>query len=75
MKLFNLIQYSFELNKIEIDSDRVEIKDLDWTRLDTEFLNEFSKVDFLIGSDVFFSGKCMDSFYWGFSCVYLFYFG
>lgn len=68
--LFDLIKYSFGLNEIEISQglDNIEfnncivIQHFDWSNLDSKILNKMPKIDFIIGSDVFFDSKCKFEF-------------
>lgn len=63
--LFDLISYTFNINELKViqgldkkDSDDVIIQHLDWTHLDGQILENMPKIDFIIGSDVFFDSKC-----------------
>jgi len=56
-RLTKLIDEALKLNGISQDN-RFNVKNLNWTNFDTDELDQLPKLDFLIGSDVFFDGKC-----------------
>ena len=71
-KLFELAKYTLGLNEIEYyqashsleqlsfgnNRNRIRIQHLNWIEFKYELLESLPKIDFIIGSDVFFDGKC-----------------
>lgn len=62
--LYDLINYTFGLNGFKVvkgldknDSNEVVIENLDWAHLNEKILENMPKIDFIIGSDVFFDSK------------------
>lgn len=58
-KLFAMVNKTIELNK----SNKCILKHLDWTKFDLDCLTNLPKIDFIIGSDIFFSGKLFEGIY------------
>ena len=52
-----LIEYAMELNKINTPQSKITMQNLDWTHIEFSDLEKLPKLSFILGSDVFFSGK------------------
>ena len=53
-----MLKRTLEANECSID-----LKNLSWTKFNTKFLSQLPKIDFIIGSDIFFSGKLFEGFF------------
>ncbi|CAF0703890.1 unnamed protein product [Brachionus calyciflorus] len=66
-KLFDLIKKTLNLNKIDLlnrlddeNSNGICLEHFDWSDLDQNFFKKLPKIDFVIGSDVFFDSAMFE---------------
>ena len=53
-KLSDLIKFTLDANET-LD---IQLLDLNWSNFDLDLIKSLPRIDFLIGSDVFFDSKC-----------------
>ena len=61
-RLKTIIEKSLEINNVSFNEDiasskNIDLINIDWSNLDLSLMDKLPKIDFLIGSDVFFDEK------------------
>ena len=59
-KLLNLIKHNLKLNNLIEDDQKIGIKHFAWSIFDQDFLSKLPKINFVVGSDVFFDSKLFE---------------